>query len=85
MTPPKASASKAERAFTAAAKAAVRAFTAAAKAAGWHYDAWRREYYCPHGVGHGGVHGCDGCCVKLMKAANLPTTQSPTPKLPRDQ
>ncbi len=21
-----------------------------------------KEYECPHGVGHGGVHGCDGCC-----------------------
>ena len=20
------------------------------------------EYACPHGIGHGGVHGCDGCC-----------------------
>jgi len=20
------------------------------------------EYMCPHGIGHGGVHGCDGCC-----------------------
>jgi len=22
----------------------------------------RVEYSCPHGVGHGGIHGCDGCC-----------------------
>jgi len=21
-----------------------------------------KEYMCPHGVGHGGIHGCDGCC-----------------------
>ena len=21
-----------------------------------------KEYACPHGVGHGGIHGCDGCC-----------------------
>ena len=20
------------------------------------------EYSCRHGIGHGGVHGCDGCC-----------------------
>ncbi len=20
------------------------------------------EYECPHGIGHGGIHGCDGCC-----------------------
>ena len=20
------------------------------------------EHFCPHGVGHGGIHGCDGCC-----------------------
>ena len=24
----------------------------------------RIEYDCEHGVGHGGVHGCDGCCRK---------------------
>lgn len=22
-----------------------------------------KEYECPHGVGHGGIHGCDGCCA----------------------
>lgn len=22
----------------------------------------RIEYQCPHGVGHGWIHGCDGCC-----------------------
>ena len=21
-----------------------------------------KEYACPHGIGHGGFHGCDGCC-----------------------
>ena len=21
-----------------------------------------KEYACPDGVGHGGIHGCDGCC-----------------------
>ncbi len=21
-----------------------------------------KEYMCPHGVGHGGAHCCDGCC-----------------------
>lgn len=21
-----------------------------------------REYACSHGIGHGGLHGCDGCC-----------------------
>ncbi len=21
-----------------------------------------KEYECPHGVGHGGFHGCEGCC-----------------------
>lgn len=21
-----------------------------------------KEYACPHGTGHGGIHGCDGCC-----------------------
>lgn len=34
----------------------------------WHWPYQRinsggaREYECPHGIGHGGVHGCDGCC-----------------------
>ena len=23
------------------------------------------EFMCPHGVGHGGTHGCDGCCKEL--------------------
>lgn len=27
----------------------------------WPY-AGRGELLCPHGVGHGGIHGCDGCC-----------------------
>lgn len=22
-----------------------------------------KEYACPHGIGHGGIHGCDGCCL----------------------
>lgn len=21
-----------------------------------------KEYKCPHGIGHGGIHGCDFCC-----------------------
>ncbi len=34
----------------------------------WHWPYQRtnssgiREYACPHGIGHGGTHGCDGCC-----------------------
>ena len=24
----------------------------------------RIEYVCEHGVGHGNIHGCDGCCSK---------------------
>lgn len=34
----------------------------------WHWPYQRinssgtKEYSCPHGVGHGGIHGCDGCC-----------------------
>lgn len=34
----------------------------------WHWPKGRvnhggsQEYLCQHGVGHGGVHGCDGCC-----------------------
>lgn len=34
----------------------------------WHWPFQRinsngaREYACRHGVGHGGTHGCDGCC-----------------------
>lgn len=34
----------------------------------WHWPFLRtnfngdKEYECPHGVGHGGIHGCDGCC-----------------------
>lgn len=23
-----------------------------------------KEYACVHGQGHGGIHGCDGCCQK---------------------
>ena len=23
----------------------------------------KKELMCEHGVGHGGVHGCDGCCA----------------------
>jgi len=36
----------------------------------WHWPFQRinssgaREYSCEHGVGHGGIHGCDGCCFK---------------------
>jgi len=22
-----------------------------------------KEYSCPHDIGHGGLHGCDGCCA----------------------
>ncbi len=22
----------------------------------------RGELACKHGIGHGGIHGCDGCC-----------------------
>lgn len=29
----------------------------------WHWPyAGRGELQCPHGIGHGGIHGCDGCC-----------------------
>lgn len=34
----------------------------------WHWPFLRinsngaKEYACEHGVGHGGIHGCDGCC-----------------------
>lgn len=34
----------------------------------WHWPFLRinsngaKEYMCPHGVGHGGIHGCEGCC-----------------------
>lgn len=34
----------------------------------WHWPYQRinsggdKEYACPHGAGHGGIHGCDGCC-----------------------
>lgn len=34
----------------------------------WHWPYLRinssgaKEYACPHGIGHGGLHGCDGCC-----------------------
>ena len=29
----------------------------------WQWpDYGRGELTCPHGVGHGGIHGCDGCC-----------------------
>ena len=34
----------------------------------WHWPFQRinsngaREYACRHGIGHGGLHGCDGCC-----------------------
>jgi len=27
----------------------------------WPYHG-RGELSCPHSVGHGGIHGCDGCC-----------------------
>jgi len=27
-----------------------------------------KEYSCPHEIGHGGLHGCDGCpCDKIAK------------------
>jgi hypothetical protein len=30
----------------------------------WHWPKGRKgERDCPHGVGHGGIHGCDGCCA----------------------
>lgn len=35
----------------------------------WHWPFLRfnfggaKEYACPHGIGHGGTHGCDGCCT----------------------
>ena len=28
------------------------------------YPRAKKELACEHGVGHGGVHGCDGCCFK---------------------
>lgn len=34
----------------------------------WHWPFLRvnfggaKEYACKHGQGHGGIHGCDGCC-----------------------
>lgn len=34
----------------------------------WHWPFQRinsngkKEFSCPHGIGHGGIHGCDGCC-----------------------
>ncbi len=32
--------------------------------ADWHWPYHGRgELSCPHGVGHGGFHGCDGCCT----------------------
>jgi hypothetical protein len=35
---------------------------------GWPFDRINSggdiEYACEHGVGHGGMHGCDGCCRK---------------------
>jgi len=31
----------------------------------WIYSGYRKEWYCPHGVGHGkDIHGCDGCCSR---------------------
>lgn len=27
----------------------------------WPYSG-RGELSCPHNIGHGGIHGCDGCC-----------------------
>ena len=30
------------------------------------------EYACPHGIGHGGVHGCDGCCSHPSYARKNP-------------
>jgi len=26
------------------------------------YTRTKKELACEHGVGHGGIHGCDGCC-----------------------
>lgn len=43
----------------------------------WHWPFQRinfggdREYSCPHGIGHGGIHGCDGCCA----ASSFPRTK----------
>jgi hypothetical protein len=45
----------------------------------WHWPFLRInfggdiELMCEHGVGHGGLHGCDGCCrdkeyVKRLKS-----------------
>ena len=31
----------------------------------WAYSGYRKEWYCPHGVGHSNrIHGCDGCCTR---------------------
>lgn len=43
----------------------------------WPYGG-RGELTCPHGVGHGGTHGCDGCCshpsFKKAKIKKLKST-----------
>lgn len=42
------------------------------------------ELMCPHGVGHGGTHGCDGCCTnKSFKIAykNYGKTKSKSKKI----
>ena len=47
----------------------------------WRDDRKIMERLCPHGVGHpdpdcrnamadGGVHGCDGCCIKPREVNN---------------
>ena len=44
----------------------------------WHWPFLRvnsngaKEYACPHGVGHGGIHGCDGCCSDMAFPVDLP-------------
>lgn len=43
----------------------------------WHWPFQRInsngaiEFSCQHGVGHGGIHGCDGCCKDLDYAARV--------------
>lgn len=33
------------------------------KVSDWkRYPRIKKELLCPHGIGHGGIHGCDGCC-----------------------
>lgn len=49
---------------------------------GWEYVHGRREVFCPHGVGHGGIHGCDGCCKRLPKEM---WDEQGRPKLAREE